>query len=142
MQIIGRVDILLKGSKMKLYLVSEKIKFTSSSSNVVLPKTCFSNLGIFTSLDKAYQEAVGYYNAVSISNDEESTDLENHQSKIYEKSGILQDFKKQKEAEELSPLLLVCEEIQTNYSPADSKIWTKETKSIFIQIFDPNPNLY
>lgn len=136
MQIIGRVDILLKGSKMKLYLVSEKIEFTSSSSNVVLPKTCFSNLGIFTSLDKAYQEAVGYYNAVSISNDEESTELENHQS------GILQNLKKQKEAEELSPLLLICEEIQTNYSPADVKIWTKETKSIFIQIFNPNPNLY
>lgn len=142
MQIIGRVDILLKGSKMKLYLVSEKIEFTSSSSNVVLPKTCFSNLGIFTSLDKAYQEAVGYYNAVSISNDEESTELENHQSKIYEKSGILQNLKKQKEAEELSPLLLICEEIQTNYSPADVKIWTKETKSIFIQIFNPNPDLY
>ena len=59
MQIIGRVDILLKGSKMKLYLVSEKIEFTSSSSNVVLPKTCFSNLGIFTSLDK--RNKVNFY---------------------------------------------------------------------------------
>ena len=127
---------------MKLYLVSEKIEFTSSSSNVVLPKTCFSNLGIFTSLDKAYQEAVGYYNAVSISNDEESTELENHQSKIYEKSGILQNLKKQKEAEELSPLLLICEEIQTNYSPDDYKIWTAQTKSIYIQVFSANPNLY
>lgn len=103
MQIIGRVDILLKGSKMKLYLVSEKIEFTSSSSNVVLPKTCFSNLGIFTSLDKAYQEAVGYYNAVSISNDEESTELENHQSKIYEKSGILQNLKNKKKQKNFLP---------------------------------------
>jgi hypothetical protein len=109
---------------------------------VVLPKTCFSNLGVFTSLDKAYQEAIGYYKAVSLSSDEESAELENHQSKIYEKSGILQNLKKQKEAEELSPLLLICEEIQTNYSPADSKIWTKETRSIFIQVFNTNPNLY
>lgn len=127
---------------MKLYLVSEKIEFTSSSSNVVLPKTCFTNLGIFTSLDKAYQEAIGYYKAVSLLSDEESAELENHQSKIYEKPEILQEFKKQKEVEELSPLLLICEEIQTNYSPADSKIWTKEKKSIFIQVFNTNPNLY
>lgn len=142
MQIIGRVDILLKGSKMKLYLVSEKIEFTSSSSNVVLPKTCFSNLGIFTSLDKAYQEAVGYYNAVSISNDEESTELENHQSKIHTKSEILKNLKTQKESEELSPSLLVCKETQTSHSSADVKIWTRETKSIFIQVFNTNPSLY
>ena len=127
---------------MKLYLVSEKIEFVSSSSIGVLPPTRSINMGIFTNLDKAYQEAVGYYKVVSLLDEEESTELENYQSKIFEKAEILQDLKKQKEAEELSPLLLVCEEIQTNYSPADSKIWTKETKSIFIQIFDPNPNLY
>lgn len=127
---------------MKLYLVSEKIEFSSSSAMVVLPKTCFTNLGIFTSLDKAYQEVVGYYKAVSLLDEEESTELENYQSKFYAKSEILENLKKQKEAEELSPLLLVCEEIQTNYSSADVKIWTKETKSIFIQVFSTNPNLY
>lgn len=127
---------------MKLYLVFEKIEFVSSSSIGVLPPTRSINLGIFTSLDKAYQEAVGYYKAVSLSSNEESTGLEDYQSKIYKKTEILQDLKKQKEAEELSPLLLICEEIQTNYSPADSKIWTKEKKSIFIQVFNTNPNLY
>lgn len=127
---------------MKLYLVFEKIEFVSSSSIGVSPPTRSINLGIFTSLDKAYQEAVGYYKAVSLSSDEESTGLEDYQSKIYKKTEILQDLKKQKEAKELSPLLLICEEIQTNYSPADSKIWTKEKKSIFIQVFNTNPNLY
>jgi hypothetical protein len=127
---------------MKLYLLSEKIEFTSSSNSIVLPNTRFSNFGIFTNLNKAYQEAVGYYKSISYVNKKESTKLENYQSKIFEKSEILQNLKIQREAEELSPLLLVCQETQKSYSPADLKIWTKETKSIFIQVFDPNPNLY
>lgn len=127
---------------MKLYLVSKKIEFTSSSAVVVLPKTSFSNLGIFTSLDRAYQEASGHYKVSSLSDEVESTELENYQSKIYTKSEVLGKLKIQKAAEELSPLLLVCEEIQKNHSPADYKIWTAETKSIYIQVFNPNPILY
>ena len=72
---------------MKLYLVSEKIEFTSSSNSIVLPNTRFSNFGIFTSLDKAYQEAVGYYKIISLVDEEESIcGLENYQSKIYRKT--------------------------------------------------------
>ena len=55
---------------MKLYLVSEKIEFTSSSNSIVLPNTRFSNFGIFTSLDRAYQEAVGYYKLISLLDEE------------------------------------------------------------------------
>ena len=127
---------------MKLYLVSEKIEFTSSSAVVVLSKTSFSNLGIFTSLDRAYQEASGYYKVSSLSDEVESTELENYQSKIHTKSEILKNLKTQKESEELSPSLLVCKETQTSHSSADVKIWTRETKSIFIQVFNTNPSLY
>lgn len=127
---------------MKLYLVSEKIEFTSSSPNIVLPNTRLSNFGIFTSLDKAYQEAVGYYKLISLVDEEESTGLENYQSKIHTKSEILKNLKTQKESEELSPSLLVCEETQTSYSSADVKLWTRKTRSIFIQVFTTNPNLY
>ena len=116
---------------MKLYLVSEKIEFTSSSNSIVLPNTRFSNFGIFTSLDRAYQEAVGYYKLISLVDEEESIcGLENY------------NLKTQKESEELSPSLLVCKETQTSHSSADVKIWTRETKSIFIQVFNTNPILY
>ena len=118
------------------------MEFTSSSSILVLPKTTFSNLGIFTSLDRAYQEACGHYKAISLSDEVESAELENYQSKIYTKSEVLGKLKIQKAAEELSPLLLVCEEIQKNHSPADYKIWTAQTKSIYIQVFNPNSILY
>ena len=128
---------------MKLYLVSEKIEFTSSSNSIVLPNTRFSNFGIFTSLDKAYQEAVGYYKLISlVEEDESASELEKYQSKIYTKSEVLEELKNQKRLEEISPLLLVCRETQTNHSSADLKIWTKETKSIFIQVFNANQNLY
>lgn len=127
---------------MKLYLVSEKIEFSSSSAIIVLPKTFFGNLGIFTSLDRAYQEATGYYKTSSLSDEVESTELENYQSKIYTKSEVLEKLEIQKVAEELSPLLLVCEEIQKNHTPADYKIWTAQTKSIYIQVLNPNPILY
>ena len=128
---------------MKLYLVSEKIEFTSSSNSIVLPNTRFSNFGIFTSLDRAYQEAVGYYKLISLVDEEESIcGLENYQSKIHTKSEILKNLKIQKESEELSPSLLVCKETQTSHSSADVKIWTRETKSIFIQVFNTNPSLY
>ena len=100
-----------------------------------MPKNQLNNLSIYTDLGKAYQEAIGYFKATRLVDDDEDSGLENYQSKIFGQSEVVRYLQDKQEEGDISPKVLVATE-------ADLKIWTKEIKSILIQMFPQNAPLY
>ena len=86
-------------------------------------------------MGEAYQEAIGYFKATRLVDDDEDSGLENYQSKIFGQSEVVRYLQDKQEEGDISPKVLVATE-------ADLKIWTKEIKSILIQMFPQNAPLY
>lgn len=126
---------------MEFYVVSEKKEFLSSSQNCILPRNTFFNLAVYTDLESAYREAIGYFNAIRIAEENEDTGLENYCSKVIKKHELEMELHSQK-SDGVSSQIVVATETSTGYSPADSKIWTKEVTSVLLQVFSEDMCLY
>ena len=78
---------------MNFYLVSEEISYTSSSPNISLPSNRLNNLAVYTKLDRAYQEAVGFFKGTQL----EDLDLNTHQVVQHNQMEISEQLKGQEE---------------------------------------------
>ena len=122
---------------MNFYLVSEEISYTSSSPNISLPSNRLNNLAVYTKLDRAYQEAVGFFKGT-----QEDLDLNTHQVVQHNQMEISEQLKGQEEMAGMIPKVLVAREVFINHCGVDYNLWTKETRSVLIQIFSDNMCLY
>lgn len=123
---------------MNFYLVSEEVSYTSSSPNIPLPSNRLNNLAVYTKLDRAYQEAVGFFKATQL----EDLDLNTHQVVQHDQMEISEQLKDQEGMAGMIPKVLVARETFINQSGVDYNLWTKETRSVLIQIFSDNMCLY
>lgn len=123
---------------MNFYVVSEEISYTSSSSNISLPSNRLNNLAVYTKLDRAYQEAVGFFKATQL----EDLDLNTHQVVQHNQMEISKKLKDQEGMAGMIPKVLVAREAFINHSGVNYNLWTKETRSVLIQIFSDNMCLY
>ena len=123
---------------MNFYLVSEEVSYTSSSPNIPLPSNRLNNLAVYTKLDRAYQEAVGFFKATQL----EDLDLNTHQVVQHDQMEISEQLKDQEGMAGMIPKDLVARETFINQSGVDYNLWTKETRSVLIQIFSDNMCLY
>lgn len=123
---------------MNFYLVSEEISYTSSSPNISLPSNRLNNLAVYIKLDRAYQEAVGFFKGTQL----EDLDLNTHQVVQHNQMEISEQLKGQEEMAGMIPKVLVAREVFINHCGVDYNLWTKETRSVLIQIFSDNMCLY
>lgn len=116
---------------MRLYLVVETIEKTCSST-IHLPKGIKRNvLGIYDSFERAYSEAEGYFNA---------TKTEDYACSVLSsevvKSVLYSD------SVDAQPTSLVAGEKNVSYAPTDGSIWSKEVRSVYIEVREVNQPIY
>jgi len=116
---------------VRLYLVVETLEKTSSSTSH-LPSGIKRNvLGIYDSFERAYSEAEGYFNVTKIE-DYACIVLSSEvvKSVLYSNSVDSQ------------PTSLVAKEKNISYAPTDGSIWSKEVRSIYIEVRKVNQPIY
>lgn len=115
----------------KLFLVVETLEKTCSSTTH-LPSGIKRNvLGIYDSFERVYSEAKGYFN-VTMTEDYKCSvlDFDTVRSVLHYNS-----FDSQ-------PCSLVASEENINYAPTDGSIWSKEVRSIYIEVRELNQPIY
>lgn len=116
---------------VRLYLVVETIEKTCSST-IHLPSGIKRNvLGIYDSFERAYSEAEGYFNATKM----EDYACSVLSSKVV-KSVLYSD------SVNSQPTSLVAGEKNISYAPTDGSIWSKEVRSIYIEVREVNQPIY
>ena len=114
-----------------LFLVVETLEKTCSSTTH-LPSGIKRNvLGIYDSFERAYSEAKGYFNVTKIG-DYACNVLSSEvvKSVLYSNSNDSQ------------PTSLVAGEKNISYAPTDGSIWSKEVRSIYIEVREVNQPIY
>lgn len=125
---------------MSFYVVVEKVDYTTSLRNAILPKNQMFNLAVYTSLKKAYMEAIKYFNAVKLEYEyqegEEDT-FERYECHTFNLEKVRSEIKSQEKELSLSPCVTVGEEKMTDFVPSepDRSIYTVTKKSVLIQKF-------
>lgn len=124
---------------MSFYVVVEKVDYTTSMKNAILPKNQMFNLAVYTSLKKAYMEAIKYFNTVKLEyeyeEDEEEDTLERYECHTFNLEKVRSEIKSQEKELTLSPCVTVGEEKMTDFVASDHRFYTVTQKSILIQKF-------
>lgn len=124
---------------MSFYVVVEKVDYTTSLRNAILPQNQMFNLAVYTSLKKAHMEAIKYFNAVKLEYEyedgEEEDSFERYECHTFNLEKVRSDIKNQEKELTLSPCVTVGEEKMTDFVASDHKFYTVTQKSVLIQKF-------
>lgn len=126
---------------MSFYVVVEKVDYTTSMKNAILPKNQMLNLAVYTSLKKAYMEAIKYFHAVKLEyeyeedEEEDTSQVERYECHTFNLEKVRSEIKSQEKELTLSPCVTVGEEKMTDFVASDHRFYTVTQKSILIQKF-------
>lgn len=115
------------------YIVCERRYQESNSPLIPLKSGSQNNLSVYSSLENAYNQLLGYANAVR---------LEEVPFAVKSLRGLKEELKSHKHKDENNFILLVAHESQVSFVPSDPNLKIYDKVDYYIQVVLPDQILY